>query len=327
MGRRLITKRIRAAEGAEPPRTLSDVDFLLGVSDLTRQGALRFRRRGAPEYADPSTRVPRMIQLPTLLRAAEHVARDDNVDLAEIKMLLEACTGTLGGARPKASVLSDDGVLQIAKFPHPHDEWDVMAWEKTTLDLAERAGISVPRSSILKIDGRTVLVVDRFDRREGRRIGYMSALTCIQGRDGEQHDYLEFAEEVASISSEPEADLADLWRRMAFSVAVHNTDDHLRNHGLLHTRAGWRLSPAFDVNPNPDVSEDRTTSIGWVSECNGEIEALLDVASNFGVAGCAREILRDITEATRTWRSAAARNGIAASECTRFERTFGHSCM
>lgn len=135
-GRRLITKRIRAEEGGRPARQISELDYLLGVADVMRQGALRFRRKDDAEFAHPSSEVPKLVRLPELLTAADRVARDDDEpNLSAIKILLDAGTGTLGGARPKASVVGDDGLLHIAKFPHHNDRWDVMAWEKTALDL------------------------------------------------------------------------------------------------------------------------------------------------------------------------------------------------
>lgn len=322
-GRRLIAKRLRASPPSGTPRTLTDLDYLLGVADLTRQGALRFKVRGEQQFADASTDVPKMIRLPELLHAADHVARDDDADLSAIKMLLDAGTGTLGGARPKASVLGDDGLLYIAKFPHPNDEWDLMAWEKTALDLAAEAGIHAPSRRITQVDGRTVLLLQRFDRDHADRIGYMSAMTLIEGVDGHDYDYLEVAEALADASAQADTDLADLWRRMAFSVAVHNTDDHLRNHGVLRDGAGWRLSPIFDVNPDPEPSKNRVTSIGWSTGRADEVDALFTSAEQFGLShDRAGAILAEVEEATRGWRSAARSNGVPESELRRFEGAF-----
>lgn len=321
-GRRLIMKRIRASERGSTPRALSELDYLLGVSDVTRQGALRFRRTGETEYADPQADIPKVIRLPELLHAADQVDRDD-IDLSAIKVLLDAGTGTLGGARPKASVVGDDGLLYIAKFPKPTDEWDVMGWEKTALDLAEAAGIGVPKRRIAAVDGRTVLLLERFDRVDGHRIGYISAMTLLNTGDGVSHDYVELAADLADVSASADRDLEDLWRRIAFSVAIHNTDDHLRNHGVLRDGSGWSLSPVFDVNPNPDVAEPRVTSIAWTSDRFEEIGALMSSASEFGLNDTrARQILREVEQATRDWRDVAARNGISGSECAQFEGAF-----
>jgi serine/threonine-protein kinase HipA len=323
-GRRLVTKRIRAEESAATPRSISDLDYLLGVSDRTRQGALRFRRRGETEFAHTSADVPKLVRLPELLRAADQVARDDNSNLSAIKVLLGAGTGTLGGARPKASVAGHDGLLYIAKFPHHADEWDVMAWEKTALDLARRAGIDVPRSRITEVDGKTVLLLDRFDRRANQRVGYMSAMTMVGGRDSDEgRDYVDFAMELTDVSAAADDDLADLWRRIAFSVAIHNTDDHFRNHGLLRSQGGWRLSPAFDMNPNPHLAEERSTSIGGATARGDELDGLLSNRSSFGLsAGDAGAVLREVIEAVRGWREVATSHGIPAAEVKRFAGAF-----
>lgn len=324
-GRRLIAKRIRATERGTP-RSIGEVDYLLGVSDVTRQGALRFRRAGGTAFENADADVPKQVRLPELLNAADQVARDDTDDatqMSAIKVLLNAGTGTLGGARPKASVIGDDGLLYIAKFPHHHDEWDVMAWEKTALDLAERAGIEVPHRILTKVSGRSVLLLERFDRRAGERVGYLSAMTLVQGVDGGAYDYVDLGGELADVSASADDDLAQTWRRMAFSVAIHNTDDHLRNHGFLRDEGGWRLSPAFDVNPNPDLTEDRATAIAGATAPADEVDALLLVAPDFGLTDSrAREVLVEVAEATSVWREVAGANGVSRSEAGRFEGAF-----
>jgi serine/threonine-protein kinase HipA len=324
-GRRLIAKRIRAAERGTP-RSIGEVDYLLGVSDVTRQGALRFRRTGSTAFENVEVGVPKQVRLPELLNAADQVARDDADDatrLSAIKVLLNAGTGTLGGARPKASVIGDDGLLYIAKFPHPHDEWDVMTWEKTALDLAERAGIDVPHRVLATVSGRSVLLLERFDRRGGERVGYMSAMTLVQGDDGGAYDYIDLGGELADVSASADDDLEETWRRMAFSVAIHNTDDHLRNHGFLRDEGGWRLSPIFDVNPNPDITEERATAIAGATAAADEVDALLLVAPDFGLSESrAHEVLAEVAGATSVWRDVAGANGVNSSEVRRFEAAF-----
>ncbi len=326
-GRRLVTRRIQAArETGKTYPDISDIDFLLGVYDLTRQGALRFRRKGEAEFSDPTNDIPKMLRLPELMHAADQASRDDGdgANLAAIKMLLDAGSGSLGGARPKASVIGDDGLLYIAKFPHHDDDWDVMAWEKTALDLAERAGIEAPRRRIAKVDGSTVLLLERFDRAGGHRVGYMSALTMVQGNDGDDgRDYVDFAAELSDVSAAADDDLAELWRRIAYSVAIHNTDDHFRNHGFLRTEGGWQFSPVFDVNPNPDLAKPRVTSIGGATTRHDELEGLILNAPDFGLSPSASAaILGQVSEATRDWREVAASNGIPTSAFTRFEGAF-----
>lgn len=321
-GRNLIIKARRGAALAEGRKiaTLTDADFLADVSDVTRQGALRFtQQRGGP-FVGEGTEVPKLIELPRLLRAAEAASVDD--DFAAIKALLDAGTGSLGGARPKASVRDGERLL-IAKFPHPNDEWDVMAWEKTALDLAERAGIRVPVSTLTRIDGRAVLLLDRFDRQPGARVPYISAMTLLGAHDGESHDYVEVAETLPEISAATRADLNELWRRIAFSVLVNNTDDHLRNHGFLHGRGGWRLSPVFDVNPNPDTATTRQTGVAGAYERGDALEALRQYASEFDLTPAAvAEALDDITDAVSQWREVAAEHGVSAKELERFNDAF-----
>ena len=322
-GKSLITKRQQALalrENRTPP-SLGDVDFLVGVSDLTRQGALRFRLSVDGPFVDPDLQVPKLVELPRLLRAADQVA-DHGDDLAAIKALLDAGSGSLGGARPKASVRDEDRLL-IAKFPHRGDEWDVMAWEKTALDLAELAGIEVPGSELIEINGRHVLVLERFDRHGVRRHGYISAMTLIEGRDGDVRDYVEVAETLAEHGARVRADLHELWRRIAFSVAIHNTDDHLRNHGFLRETSGWSLSPVFDVNPNPIVSEQRVTGIGGARSRTDELNGLMTYAETFDLSTReAQQILREVSDAAADWRRVAASHGIGEAERHRFARAF-----
>jgi serine/threonine-protein kinase HipA len=326
-GRNLIAKRLRAqaAIDGRPPPTLDDRDYLLGVSDETRQGALRFKTDVVGEFQHPEPDVPKLIALPALLHAANAVSRDEPDNLAAIKTLLDAGTGSLGGARPKASVRDGDRLL-IAKFPHHADEWSVIAWEKTALDLAEAAGISVPRRRLVGIDGSSVLLLERFDREGPKRVGYLSAMTLLGARDGQPRDYTEIADVIPESSSATNNDLRQLWRRIAFSIAIHNTDDHLRNHGFLHHKAGWRLAPGFDINPNPDLAAQRVTSIGGAADPADEVSALLAYAENFALTHSqAHAVLREVADAAGNWAAVARRNGIAGAEITRFGPTLHHT--
>ncbi len=323
-GKNLIAKmvRIKALRDSRTVPLVSDLDYLLGVSDLTRQGALRFRVERDGDYLDPEPTVPKLVELPRLLRAADAVDADGE-DLTAIKDLLDAGSGSLGGARPKASVRDGDRLL-IAKFPHQNDEWDVMGWEKTALDLAERAGIEAPVRRLVPVGGRSVLVLDRFDREGEHRVGYISAMTMVGGRDGVPGDYLEVAETLTEFGSRTTLDLRQLWRRILFSVAIHNTDDHLRNHGFLRAGpSGWKLSPVFDVNPNPDAGTQRVTGIGGATRRTDELEALMAYADSFRVgAGDAKEIIREVLDATVDWRQVATSNGVSAAELPRFVEAF-----
>lgn len=322
-GRNLIAKRLRAQAAAErrPAPTVDDRDYLLGVSDETRQGALRFKTDAGEEFQHPAPDVPKLIALPSLMHAANAVARDEPDNMEAIKTLLDAGTGSLGGARPKASVKDGDRLL-IAKFAHHADEWAVIAWEKSALDLAESAGISVPVRQLVGVEGSPVLLLERFDRKGAERIGYASAMTLLEAQDGQSHDYTEMAEVIPEHGSSTAGDLRQLWRRIAFSIAIHNTDDHLRNHGFLRRRSGWALAPAFDVNPNPDLAAQRVTSIGGASTPSDEVDALLLYSESFDLTNAqARSVLREVVDAVANWAAVARRNGVADAEIARFERT------
>lgn len=315
-GRRLIEKVWRSAA------SISEVDYLVEVSDRSRQGALRFRRPDTDTYLATGHQIPRLIDLPRLLNAADRLTRRDQEagQLEAVRELLDVGGTTLGGARPKASVLDGDGNLSIAKFPHPGDDWDVMAWEKTALDLAERAGIEVPARSLIKIDARSVLILRRFDRAaDGARRGYISAMTMTELTDGDAADYLDVAAAIADHSARPDADLLDLWRRIAFFIAFRNTDDHLRNHGFTRTARGWVLAPAFDINPDPDPRRTRSTAISGARDRNDERDALINAAPYFGMSrDDAAAAIAAIREAVATWPEVAARNGLPHHEIRLF---------
>lgn len=319
-GRNLIDRRIRGealAAGRTPPM-VTDIDYLLGVSDITRQGALRYRRDGEGPFLAPGSDVPRLLDLPHLLATSDRLVADTSDDLGIVKELLAAGSASLGGARPKASV-RDGERLWIAKFPHRSDEWDVMAWEATALDLADRCGIATPPHRLVDIAGRSVLLLERFDRSGEHRIPFISAMTLLGKRDGDTADYVEIAEALGAFGAQTRDQLEQMWRRMAFSVAIHNTDDHLRNHGFLRRRDGWMLSPVFDVNPNPAIEDSRVTTIGWRSTSDVEVNALGEVAPYFDVTPSrAAEIWTEVTDSVAGWRSVANANGIRREEINRF---------
>ncbi|WP_417562168.1 type II toxin-antitoxin system HipA family toxin [Microbacterium sp.] len=321
-GRNLIAKRERAvaARDKTPPRTLDDLDYLLGVADATRQGAMRFANAAGEEFQHPSNDVPKLIALPRLMRAADD-AMADHPDESALKMLLDAGTGSLGGARPKASV-TDGEQLLIAKFGHSADEWDVMRWEKTALELADKAGVEVSAASLVDIAGRAVLLVERFDRNHGHRVGYISVMTLLESDDGETSDYLDIADALAAVSTQPESDLPELWTRIALSIALHNTDDHLRNHGLLRMKGGWTLSPAFDINPDPETHARRTTIAGTDGP-DDEARALVDAARLFGLtAENVRARMTRVINAVSEWPIRAQSNRISNAEIERFTPSF-----
>ncbi len=320
-GRNLIDKRRRALQRQSSQRlpATTDVDYLIGVSDVTRQGALRFTMDDGP-FLDPNDGVPKLVALPQLLASADTVSGSSLDDLAAVKALLDAGSGSLGGARPKASVRDDNGTLLIAKFPHRGDEWDVLAWEKTMLDLAADAGLRVPPSRLTKVGARNVLLVERFDRTSGgRRVGYISAMTMLGARDGDERDYDDIAQLLPESGAAVKEDLVELFGRVVFNVSVRNTDDHLRNHGFLRRGGGWSLSPLFDVNPDPDLGRRRVTSVLGAVDADDEVEALPHFAAQCRLdREQAARIIGRVVGAVGRWRLAAARNGVVPSELDLF---------
>lgn len=328
-GRTLIQRaeRARAKAQATVPRSMSELDLLLGVRDDLRQGALRFRLTDQePFLATEDSGVPVLTDLPALLDIAARVELD-TAGYEDLKRLLRAGS-SLGGARPKAHVLDAAGRIAIAKFPSASaDAWNVMAWEKVALDLARDAGVIVPDCQLLQMGDRHVLIIDRFDRRGRARVGYASAMTMLEARDGDQRSYLEIAEVIEERSTTATTELHQLWRRIAFSILISNTDDHLRNHGFLHERGeSWTLSPAFDLNPNPDPGpKDLSTAIDF-TETRASVDILMGVASYFRLTdSAALEILAEVTKAVARWRDVARSHGLLSRDMDIMEPAFEHA--
>ena len=328
-GRNLIKRAEarRAQHQGGTARSLGEMDFLIGVRDDLRQGALRFRHPGEISFvSDESTGVPHLVELPALLAAAGRVERDGGND-SDLALLLRAGS-SLGGARPKAHVLGTGGRLAIAKFPsRVSDEWDVMAWEKVALSLAELAGINACRSSLQRVARRNVLIVDRFDRDGATRIGYASAMTMLERQDGGAGgSYLEIAATIEQLSHTATRDLHDLWSRIALSILISNTDDHLRNHGFLYAGAGrWNLSPAFDLNPNPDPGPKHLSTAIDFDDTTASIETLLSVAESFRLGD--RDALLALARVERSvarWAAIAKNLQLPRTEIARVEPAFEH---
>jgi len=328
-GRTLIKRAeiARAKLAGTGPHSMSEAEILLGVRDDLRQGALRFRHsEEGPFLAVEDSGVPILTDLPKLLEIAER-AESDSADYADLKRLLRAGS-SLGGARPKAHVVDAAGRIAIAKFPSASsDTWNVMAWEKVALDLARDAGIKVPDSQLIHVGARNVLVVDRFDRRGTTRVGYVSAMTMLEARDGDQRSYLEIAGVIEERSAATTADLNQLWRRMAFSILISNTDDHLRNHGFLHERAdSWSLSPAFDLNPNPDPGPKELSTAIDFSDTRASVDTLMEVAEYFRLnADEANNVLTRVSSAVGRWRAVAATHGLQQADINAMEPAFEHA--
>lgn len=330
-GRKLMQRaeRRRAEREGRAVRTLMESDYLLGVSDETRLGALRFRRAGEERFlADSRGGVPALVDLGRLLQSTERILRDEETD--EDLQLIFAPGSSLGGARPKASVVDQHGRLSIAKFPKESDDYSMETWEEIALRLAERAGIVTAGHELLHVAGKAVLLSRRFDRGEGRRIPFLSAMAMLGAKDGEGGSYPEMVDALARHGADAKRDARALYRRVAFNVLVSNVDDHLRNHGFLRMdRSGWILSPAYDLNPVPADLKARVLSTNIdLEESTCSIDLLEASAGYFSLSlGEARGILKEVAAATSTWRDVARQAGAPAKEIHRMASAFEHDAL
>jgi serine/threonine-protein kinase HipA len=320
-------ERRRAGHARQAAHTLREIDYLLMVDDEARQGALRFaEREGGPFLAEESpARIPPLVELPRLLAAAERVL--DDTDSDEDLRLLLAPGSSLGGARPKASVRDSGGHLAIAKFPSKGDEVNAVLWEAVALALAAKAGIPVPKWRLETVVEKPVLLLRRFDRERATRVPFLSAMSMLGATDNETRSYMEFVDVLRQHSAAPKEDMHALWRRIVFSVLISNTDDHLRNHGFLWDGpAGWRLSPAYDLNPVPaDIKPRVLTTAIDLEDNTASLQLAMSVASYFELsADEARRIAAEVGLATTGWRKTAARTGLTSTEIDRMASAFEH---
>jgi serine/threonine-protein kinase HipA len=328
-GRSLIrwAELARAEAEGTAARPAGELDVITAVRDDLRQGALRYRHDGSGPFLGPGgPGVPALADLPGLLAAAARVERDA-ASHADLELLLRA-GGSIGGWRPKVHFADPAGHAAIAKFPKVgSDAWDVMAWEKVAHDLARAAGISLPHSELIRVGDAQVFIVTRFDRRLGARVGYASARTMLNAGYGEQRSYLEIAEVIEQRSPAATSDLRELWRRMAFSVLISNTDDHLRNHGFLHVRAdAWTLSPAFDLNPNPGPGPKQLSTAIDLAGTSASVDTLMRVAGHFRLdASTALDVLAEVTRAVSGWRDVAVSHGLRPADLDGMEPAFEHA--
>lgn len=328
-GRRLIARaeQRRAQTAGGTSRSFGEIDYLLNVRDDLRQGALRFRNPTTGAYlADETSPVPPLVELPRLLAAAER-AEQDEADDDDLAMLIRGGS-SLGGARPKAHVNDPTGAPAIAKFPSPTDDWDVIRWEAVAHALARDAGVWVPPFDLHTVAGKQVLVATRFDREgaERERIGYVSAMTMLEAGDRDLRSYLELADAIERQSAAPTEDLHQLWRRIAFSVLVSNTDDHLRNHGFLRrSTAGWSLSPAFDLNPDPRPGAKHLSLTIDFTSTEARLDILLGVADHFRLDKAdARRVLAEVSASTSRWREVAESFGLRRQAIEQMAPAFEH---
>jgi serine/threonine-protein kinase HipA len=327
-GRRLMQRaeRRQAQREGRAVRTLMETDYLLGVADETRLGALRFRGTNGGDFlARPGSGVPAMVALGRLLESSERILRDEETD--EDLELIFAPGSSLGGARPKASVIDPHGRLAIAKFPKESDEISIETWEEIALRLAEQAGINTAGHELAHVAGKAVLLSRRFDRSESGRIPFLSAMAMMGAKDGESGSYPEMVDALSSHGARAKLDALELYRRVAFNVLVSNVDDHLRNHGFLWTgKSGWMLSPAYDLNPVPaDVKARVLTTNIDLDEGTCSVDLLEAAAGYFTLSlADARQIIGRVARATSAWRGVAREVGAASAEVERMASAFEH---
>jgi serine/threonine-protein kinase HipA len=321
-GRVLIERAVRRQVlDAKPYR---DFDYVLALEDSTRIGALRFRDGAeGPFLAISSGRVPPVVQLAALLNATDAV-HGETETAQDLRFLLGAGS-PLGGARPKSVVALPDGQLAIAKFPKPDDTRDIAAGEVLALGLARSAGIRVPEHQLVQVRGRGVSVITRFDRIGTRRIPFLSAHSLLGLAPGEAGSYTQLADGIRQCGEAVREDLRELWRRLIFSLLASNDDDHLRNHGfLMHSAGHWSLSPAYDLNPVPEMDRSQTLKTP-ITERQEEpsVAIALDAAPRFGLrAAEARGILRDVVTVIRQWRQTARRLRLSAETISAYASAF-----
>jgi serine/threonine-protein kinase HipA len=329
-GRLLLDRReaLAARQERRRARALGDWDYLLGVQDECRMGALRFRAgAAAPFLAESALAVPPVASLPELEAACLALEQDHAEDApayAQWLSLLVAPGTSLGGARPKANYREADGTLWIAKFPSREDRRDVGGWEHVLYGLAADCGIDVAPCARRRFNSRYhTFCVRRFDRAAGGRRFFVSALTLLDRRDGEGGSYLEIAEFIQNQGAQDgiARDLQQLFRRVLFNVLVGNTDDHLRNHGFIRQPSGWRLAPAYDLNPNP-ARRSHALRLDETSDLP-ELDTVMATAPYYRVKPtAARRLLERMRKLTRTWRDRARAARLAATEAAAVEAAF-----
>lgn len=310
---------------------LNTMDYLLAVDDVSRVGALRLRDESgvfcrASELGRRTT--PPFIDLGRLISASRAVEKEQETE-ADLAYLRGRGT-SLGGLRPKCTIVDEKGRLAIGKFPSVQDARAVTKGEVLAMQLAKAAGINVAEAHLVNSDGVPVTVVRRFDRTPaGRRMMYISAATLmgVEATDSAEHSYAEIVDTLRQHGAAVQEDVEELWRRMAFSILISNFDDHLHNHGFLHTEHGlWRLSPAFDLNPFPDRVRELKT---WVSPETGPeatIAALMSVVPYFRIRPeRAKAILRKVERAVSGWRQLGRGLGMTKKELEAFEEAFEHT--
>lgn len=336
-GRVLMLRReqIAAMEENRPVRRLSSFHFLTGIDDFSRMGGFRFKEEkdGAFIHTEDSLRIPPLAEIRELIAASSEIEKsEDNHVLPDRRWIAQLLQpgSSLGGARPKASVIGLDKALYVAKFPSRKDDYDAELWEHFCHLLAQKAGIHTAETKVLVTgSNHHTLLSRRFDRTwEGKRIHFASAMTLLGLGDGDNatsgHGYLDIVNFMIQNCAEVDSNLQELYRRVAFNICIGNGDDHFRNHGFLLTAKGWTLSPAYDMNPT--LSEYQSLLVSSVSN-RADLGILLDASEDYMVSRKrAEKIILEVGVALRGWRELAARLGISGQERDRFGGMWDERC-
>lgn len=308
---------------------LTSLDFLLAVDDFSRIGALRFQDEAGTfmrSLVNGKRTAPPLIELDSILHATRAVETDTET-AADLEYLRGRGT-SLGGLRPKCTVIDRDGSLSIGKFPSVSDTFSVTKGEVLALHIAAAAGIHAAESHLVECDGNPVAIIKRFDRgSQGNRIPYVLAATLLGIEDSfEFHTYTEMIDALKRYSADYQADIEELWKRIALTILITNVDDHMRNHGFLHVEQNrWRLSPAFDINPFPNKRRALKT---WIYESAGDaasIRSLMQATPYFGISPRqACSLLSSVETAVAKWRQIGRNIGMTTAELNSFETAFEH---
>ena len=335
-GRLLLNRReqILATEEKRPVRKLSSFDYLIRIDDYSRMGGFRFKEKQDGEYinCEKSLRIPPLTDIRALVAASMEIEKSEELNqLPEKKWLLQLVhPGTsLGGARPKAGVMNDEGRICVAKFPSRNDDYDVGLWEHLSHLLAKEAGVEAAETSVIETGKKYhALLSKRFDRTvEGRRKHFASAMTLLGLTDGcdakSGNGYLDIVDFILQNCCDVEQNLRQLYRRVAFNIAIGNSDDHFRNHGFLLTPRGWTLSPAYDMNPT--LNEYQALLINSTTN-HADLQVLLDSSEEYMIGKDeAVYIIEEVKAGVKHWKSIATRLGIAKREMDVFEQVFQRS--
>jgi len=321
-GRVLIDRAVRKKLLAQRP--YHDIDYVLALDDFSRIGALRFRVEADGAFLAAGKKpLPPVVRLNALIQATDAI-HNETETANDLRFLLGEGS-PLGGARPKSAVMLGDGRLGIAKFPKPDDTRDIAAGEILALELARAAGVTTAEHHLVAVGTRSVAVITRFDRAGAVRLPFISGATLLGLGTGESGSYAQLADGIRRFGHDVSGDLSELWRRMVFSLLASNFDDHLRNHGFLMREPGhWSLSPAYDINPVPEIDRVNMSQTAISEEVEmPSVEQALAVAPRFGLKPAeAKSILRQVLTVVAGWQVVGRRLRLKATTLSAYASAF-----